>query len=859
MSNSPPDPEPAPRAWRRNTTGSARAAAAPWAPSPRRLRLYLVGAGLVTVCGIILAWFLLLRGFPEPFFLTIPVTEYSDPGLPPNAWAEHDSDLLLAHFSTDMGNKHFHSQERHEFLDALKNLQAKKAPAVVVHLRAHALHRDGTVYLLPGNARLDSPEPGVRLEEVVQAVRKSAAPNRLLLLDVMQPMAVFGLGVLDDDVATPLHAALEKELARAGGPLWVLCACGPGETSLVSEDLRASAFAYFVHEGLRGDADGAIPGRAKDRLVSVKELAAYVTRHVPPWARRTRAAGQTPVLLGGDADFDLVSLATARPGPRLPPEEVKYPDWLSAGWKVRDDWWAAGHGYTQPLLTRRQEAALVRAEHRWRAGVAEEQVQKDLRAALARFRDLSRPHEPGPLSPRSLALAERAGAKPDPALDKELEELLARRERAKPEEAEKLKPEIDKVLALFKGKPFEFGRAALRAVRAAARPERLALLDELPPLRLAAEQYVEAAWLRRLATFCKNLEPTEAAKLPAEALPAALRAVEQIEQAGMFDPRVLPWLEKRFADVVTGRRNGFDWLLKGRPAAWPEAAMRLQQAAADCGPLREAAGQLREALDLRDFALTLLPATVPSLLAQAGAAGDALEKDWHDAARALAELEMLLATPDFTKVQAVEDQRLRLLRTCEALWPRFTDANIEPLLKRAARDDDVNSYLDVEAVLASPWPAGANRARLWLEARRLARLLHEKARAADTRYADPAGPAARAEAERRAGLRARLAAGLLPLTGLPQEDLERAQLAPAEAGPARWQTLGDNLRWAWREQLPGRFRDAGGDLPLADRLSRLVPVARLDDAPGEPAAERLRQLDAAYRRWLDAHLRAEVP
>src|SRR5688500_8294439 len=79
MSDDRPAPDSPARPWRRH--GEAEPPAVlPGASTTRQARrrrtLLGLAAGTAAVAGAILGWFLLLRGFTEPHFVTIPVTEY---------------------------------------------------------------------------------------------------------------------------------------------------------------------------------------------------------------------------------------------------------------------------------------------------------------------------------------------------------------------------------------------------------------------------------------------------------------------------------------------------------------------------------------------------------------------------------------------------------------------------------------------------------------------------------------------------------------------------------------------------------------------------------------------------------------
>src|SRR5437868_15391677 len=79
--------------WHRHASGG---------PGPtglsRRGKVQLLGGILLALLVVALTWAFLIRPMPDPHFLTVPVSEYHQFLYPVNAFAEQDSDRLLAHF-----------------------------------------------------------------------------------------------------------------------------------------------------------------------------------------------------------------------------------------------------------------------------------------------------------------------------------------------------------------------------------------------------------------------------------------------------------------------------------------------------------------------------------------------------------------------------------------------------------------------------------------------------------------------------------------------------------------------------------------------------------------------------------------
>ena len=86
------------------------------------------------------------------------------------------------------------------------------------------------------------------LREILAKVSACPARNRLVVLDVMRPMADPIEGILADDVAARIGQALDLA-APASQELFVLSACGAGQQSWASEELGRSVFGLAVEEG----------------------------------------------------------------------------------------------------------------------------------------------------------------------------------------------------------------------------------------------------------------------------------------------------------------------------------------------------------------------------------------------------------------------------------------------------------------------------------------------------------------------------------------------------------------------------------------------------------------------------------
>ncbi len=199
----------------------------------------------------------------------------------------------------------------------LRGLKDRSAQPLVIHLTAPALVRDGTVYLLPGDAEPDDDATWLKVDEVLRAVEDCPTTHKLLILDLAHGLVDPRLGACADRVAETLEAHLRKQEPS----YLVLCPCGAGQSSLTSEVLRCSVLTFYVDQGLLGDAD-----TDQNGSVTVNELVAFVQPRVDRWARNNRGVRQQPRLFGKGDDFILAPMGRPVLEKIVPAALDPYPD-----------------------------------------------------------------------------------------------------------------------------------------------------------------------------------------------------------------------------------------------------------------------------------------------------------------------------------------------------------------------------------------------------------------------------------------------------------------------------------------------------------------------------------------------------
>lgn len=857
--------EPAPTPFRPARADWRQGAHDPSAVSGRgALRATVLIALLAAAGGLVGLYFWIAP--PNPARLvTVPVFEYTDPAWPANACAEFDSALLRASFPGGTENA-FNFQEHERLAALLESLKATSDRPVVLHLSALAVVRGNEVYLLPGHAKPDDPTTWLKLTDALTAFAAGAAKYKLLLLDLAHPVADPYRGPLADDVAGRVHDLFTKNPPS----YFVLCPCGPGEFSLPLGDKQASAFAYYIAQGMAGPADRYNARRETDGRVSVRELAAFVTARVSRWAEQNRGVRQTPVLYpasGNLADFPLTFEPHAAPEAADPP--AAYSPWLLDQWKRRDDRRAAGAFRLAPAPFEQLQETLLRAERAWEEGLGD-RTESRYAVRLAPLQaqlDAARLGTPLPL--RSLVAA-RAGRPAPPAeLAKALEKFLAVRAAVPPAKPEEL--QMARAAFVEPAKANKLDAAGLVWDRIAGELEPAqAKLRDLAALLREVQPFPseEELLLRRLAAW-----ESRSINWPTAAVAAILRTEDTAGRALGLLPDGFPWVRNRLAAADKARRDGEAKLLGDggaeqpaatSPAEVQQAVDRLAQAETAFTEVLRQLEAVRDARRTAADAAVVLTGTTPAVIA-----GDVPEQLWRDAAthaRTLADLLTRPADRPAPSPAELKDPAGTLHALLRSLEGRYSPAEMKKALTAAAGGGPAE-YRSLRALLRSPLLKAPERKAVWEAARPLSHKLREETLRSDEaddeapRLTPAPLPAAADDAEPgRAARRARVSVDLLRLLGVEGADRLAADRLSAGATATDWSELAAELRTAWVSRRPVQYQAqvAKRQWAAAGRLSRgpALEGVSLGGEPGAPPAVRLWQdEESACRSWLREHYR----
>jgi hypothetical protein len=876
------------------------------APVGRGKALFVGLLLIVAVAGVLFGVLLVPARPSSAYLVSVPFSIYEDTSLPPVAFAEQDTKLLADCLPRNAENA-YNAGELEPLRNKLKAIaegkirlepgesNAKKledGQPFIFHVVGHAAVADDAVHILPLKADLNDPKTWLPLADLVKALADCPTKKKLLLLDLGRPRMNAFVGPLSDEVTPKLHEWLGKK--RAELPCPVIVSCSPGEESLVIPQVGASAFAFYLAEGLRGAADGyGVP--APDSKVKVRELAEFVRVRTARWARQNRDLPQLVKLFEPQdfQDFDLML--------EVPPPAIEDPEPFKLAYSrigVADGWTARGE--LAPEAVRRAAPALarwaatvVRAEEIYGANPSDPRVADAVRTAGHWWDDVRRAAQPTDRiayrSLRAVVVPPAPSGMPSPpdpvALFKTALEKYAR--TALPEAGTKVN---DSDLSARKAEYELAANGVSPAVGA-----RLVwdwLLEKYPEnaqprardiafawsamkyaLRNELELFVEALALQRISVL--DAPPYERPEARATVM-KFLRLEATASAALMHGSPGFAWV-RPYADAADEAKLAAEGMFfRATMRSEVEAADRALDAArikySDVGERLAALAAARESLE---DALGVLVGTALShaefewpISTERDAASF---KDWMElAARSKALADELYRAPPAEWDAAGLRRAARDLADGTKKIARETDSTAAKRFidsAPSARPADLRRF---QAALRTTTLAGADRGKVWDAAAGIAERLHLATRK-DADLLDnesrsvtkpPTLPAPLPDGRPR---RAEVGVRLLELGGHPDGGKLRAQLDDLRRGDntEKWRALTTDLRKAWdRMAFAKRLADAN-DLERVDRLARVVPAGVWQDAPDKSNAPDWRSAPArrhnrnelVWRVWLATHYR----
>jgi hypothetical protein len=841
--------------------GQQGGASAPSTPGSRRRVWIITLAGIfLALFSIVFLWVLLVRlAAPPPEFLTIHINERDDRLFPPLPASKRDTDLILRHFPP---KKQPETKSKNLLRSELSALAKRAAnESLVLHLAALAVVRDKKVYVIPGDALADDESTWLDVTEVLSAVRDCKAKNKCLILDLAHELTDPRLGVLSNRVSDTLETILTSEKPAYS----VLCPCSAGQVALTSDALQGSVFAYYLDQGLQGNADA-----NKDREVTIKELASFLEARVDRWARENRGLRQKPHLFFHGNDFAVASIGPDSPGPAESAELDAYPDRLQKAWETRDALRDKAISRA-PRYLRKLEANLLRQEKLWRGGANQKldwkALDEEARTLLADLPiAISEPNAP----PRALALALAQGEPKDhqALLDSVLISLANVKDATKKADInDKVEEELLKKFQDQKG--VEFARHASTVVEALSQIPQLKPDDVRVGRKVLAtlkprERFVELYYLDRLNDFSERLKTKDAEIWSWQAdkiqmLLQAMRSHQALLAALNREPGLLPWLAGAVVEGDQLRQAGERKLLWDRPSTWKEGLAELQSAKKKYDEALQTYETLRRGRRDLDRAYAELPGFA-RLVCDWPDFDPLAEQAWRRAAGEAKKLQVYFIDPPAIDAKGRRDSG----PSYQSPFPEL-DKVLKRRIDAVLLGEDAETLQHIHCLLELPLLKAAERASLLKKQKALAGKLHEATALMDAednelRRVQSLPDARRREGEASLGLiRARMALERMRLAGFESKD--RLVLpGDGEMNAQEWTRVERALREVQATELRAALR-AAKSLRHADALNRVVSPWESEgreELEREPSRRFQQKQRADFFQWLHARYQAEA-
>ena len=162
---------------------------------------------------------------------------------------------------------------------------------LVLSLSSHGFEERGTVYVMPCDGlRASLFATGIKLSDVEDAVGKSKAGKRLLVLDTCRENPLRdgrgGQGTMT--------RRFREALSRATGQA-ILTSCTEGQVSFEDPESKHGVFTHYLLEALRGQAPSDVEG-----FIRLNNVLDYVSREVEKWSTRNSHLSQQPWFKGSE-------------------------------------------------------------------------------------------------------------------------------------------------------------------------------------------------------------------------------------------------------------------------------------------------------------------------------------------------------------------------------------------------------------------------------------------------------------------------------------------------------------------------------------------------------------------------------
>jgi|GEM_PF-5290790 len=229
------------------------------------------------------------------------------------------------------------------------------------------------------------------VEKLLAALSAKLGDTRVLVMfDPARQIPDPVRGQLHDGFVDAMKAKEMSDLLAGLANLTVILGCDSGERGWESEELKRTAFAHAIVEGLGGKAQ---PGR--DRYVTALDLFKSVKESTSNWSRQNRPTTQTPVLLPEGSEGErrafettlmLHHATTDDPAKPADPTPSLIKRWTVVGALASQ---SPGPEVYSPRRWRRYRELLLRYEHTARAGeeksmeALNEELNKEERAIRA--------------------------------------------------------------------------------------------------------------------------------------------------------------------------------------------------------------------------------------------------------------------------------------------------------------------------------------------------------------------------------------------------------------------------------------------------------------------------------------------